>query len=257
VDGLIPVLLDAELVEPKEGELAAARRLLQRVLKTQGRRFDVATGDALYGDQTFLQMLRKAGKSFVVVLKDDRREVYDEANRLRACLTPRTWQADGRRYRVWDVEHLRSWWRGPKVPLRVVWSEEQSRRGARGRKRGESEWVTSTWVWLTDLPAARAGARIICHLGHRRWDIENRCFHEGVMEWGFDHRFHHDPNAIVVFLLMLGIAMIAVHTFLKRNVKESLRRLYTILSLRTQFLSELAQDLSWGGWVRAGFLDGS
>jgi hypothetical protein len=257
VDGLIPVLLDVELVRPGEGELSAARRLLKRVLKDHARLFDVATCDALYGDKEFLQTIRRAGKHFVVVLKDDRREVYDEADRLRRELDPIQWEEDGRRCTVWDIEHLSSWWRGPKIELRVVWSEEKSLRPVRGRRRGETQWVTSTWVWLTDLSAAVCNAKGIWRFGHRRWHIENRCFHDGVAQWGFDHCFRHTPNAICAFLLTMGIGMILVHTFLKRNVKEALRKLYPVLDLRRQFLRELGADLSWSGWVRASFLNPS
>jgi hypothetical protein len=257
VDGLIPILLDVELVRPKEGELPAARRLLKRVLKNHPRLFQVATCDALYADQQFLQILRRAGKHFVVVLKDDRREVYDEADRLRRQLRAQTWAEDGRRCTVWDIGQLWSWWRGPKIELRVVWSEEQTRRPVRGRRRGEAEWVASRWVWLTDLPASRCSARDIWRFGHRRWHIENRCFHEGVTQWGFDHCFHHQPNAIAAFLLTMGMGMILVHTFLKRNVKGALRQLYSVLTLRQQFLRELGPALSWSGWARAHFLNTS
>jgi Transposase DDE domain len=258
VDGLIPILLDVELLQAGEGELSAARRLLKRVLKNHARLFDVATGDALYADKEFLQMILHAHKHFVVVLKDDRREVYDEADRLRRGLEPSTWSDYDRRCTVWDIEHLPSWWRGPKVELRVIWSEEKSLRPIPGRRRrGEAQWIPSTWVWLTDLPARLCSAKDVWRFGHCRWHIENRCFHEGVMEWGFDHCFHHTPNAIVAFLLTMGIAMMLVHTFLKRNVKETLRRLFTVLSLRSQFLRELGAALSWSGWARGNLLNTS
>ena len=257
VDCLIPVLLDVEMVRPGEGELVAARRLLRRVLKDHARLFDVATCDALYGDQHFLRMIRRAGKHFVVVLKDERREIYDEAQRLRHGLVPLSCKLDGRHCTLWDIEHLSSWWRGPKVALRVVWSEEKSRRAPPGRRRGETIWVTSTWVWLTDLPAAQCSAQAIWRFGHRRWHIENRCFHEGVRQWGFDHCFHHHPNAICAFLLTLAMGMILVHTFLKRNVKPALRRLYSVLSLRHEFRRGLGSASSWSGWLRGNLLDGS
>jgi len=257
VDCFIPILLDVELFRPGEGELSAARRLLKRVLKDHARLFDVATCDALYADKEFLQIIRGAGKRFVVVLKDDRREVYDEADRLRRHIEARTWSQSGRRCRVWDIEHLWSWWRGPKVALRVVWSEEESLRPVKGRHRGDAEWVASRWVWLTDLPASVCSAKDIWRFGHRRWHIENRCFHEGVMQWGFDHCFHHNPNAIAAFLLTMGMGMMLVHTFLKRNVQRALQCLYSVLTLRQQFLRELGPGLSWSGWARGNFLDTS
>lgn len=258
VDCLIPILLDVELFRPGEGELSAARRLLKRVLKDHPRLFDVVTGDALYAEKEFIGMLRRAGKHFVIVLKDDRREICDEADRLRRHIAPRIWSDGARDCTVWDVEHLWSWWRRPKMDLRVVWSEEKCLRPVQGRRlRGQTEPVTSRWVWLTDLTAAECSAKDIWRFGHRRWHIENRCFHEGVVEWGFDHCFHHTPNAIAAFLLTMGMGMILVHTFLKRNVKDALRKLYSVLSLRQQFLRDLGHSLSWSDWARGRFLNTS
>lgn len=258
VDGLIPTVLDVELVRPGEGEIVAARRLLERVLEAHARLFDIATGDALYGDKAFIQVLRRAHKHFIIVLKDDRRELLAEADALRRHLKPRTWTEGDRRCTVWDVGDLWSWWRGPQVTLRVVWSEEVSLRPRPGRRRrGETERVASTWVWMTDLPPALWSAREVWRLGHKRWHIENRCFHDGAVHWGFDHCFHHHPNAIVAFLLTLAIGVVLVHTFLKRNVHAALRKLYdTVLGLRGQFHRDFGTDLSWSEWVRAGFASG-
>jgi len=246
VDCLIPILLDVEPVLPGEAEINAARRLLERVLKDHPRLFDVATCDALYAEKEFLQIIRRANKHFVVVLKDERREVYDEALRLRRHIKPDSWFEDGRRCTVWDIGDLHSWWKGPKVPLRVIWSEETYRQPKKGRRRGQTVSVTSTWVWLT-----------IWHFGHKRWHIENRCFHDGVRHWGFDHCFHHHPNAICAFLFTLSIAMILVHTFLKRNLKEPVRKLFTAVALRLQVFRDLGTLMSWSDWVHAGFMNDS
>jgi len=251
IDCLIPLLLDVEMVRPGEGELAAGRRLLRRVLKNHPRLFDVVSADALYGDKEFLQMILKARKRFVVTLKDDRRDAYDEADRLRKLVEPATWGDRDRKCRVWDIPDIRPWWKAPGVRLRVVWSDEKVRQPAPGRRRrGESAWVDSTWVWLTDIPSSLGPARLIWRFGHRRWHIENRCFHEGVREWGFDHCFHHHPNAICAFLMTMSVAMILVHTFLKRNLKEALRKLYTIATLRADFLGDFGRGFSWAEWVR-------
>jgi len=42
------VPLDIELIRPGEGEVIAAKRLLERVLQRYGRFFDAVIGDALY-----------------------------------------------------------------------------------------------------------------------------------------------------------------------------------------------------------------
>jgi len=116
-------------------ERAAGRRVLRRVLKNHPRLFDVVSADALYGDKEFLQMILKARKRFVVTLKDDRRDAYDEADRLRKLVEPATWGDRDRKCRVWDIPDIRPWWKAPGVRLPVVWSDEKARQSVPGRRR--------------------------------------------------------------------------------------------------------------------------
>ncbi len=53
----LPLLLDAEPQLPGEDELAAAKRLLERVLAAYPRAFDVVLADALYAAATFVNFL--------------------------------------------------------------------------------------------------------------------------------------------------------------------------------------------------------
>ena len=58
----LPLLLDAEPQLPGEDELAAAKRLLERVLAAYPRAFDVVLADALYAAATFVNFLLAHGK---------------------------------------------------------------------------------------------------------------------------------------------------------------------------------------------------
>ena len=70
------LLLDVEPQQP--GETAAARRLLERVLEAYPRAFDVVLGDALYATAPFVNFLLARGKHALIVLKDDRRNLYQD-----------------------------------------------------------------------------------------------------------------------------------------------------------------------------------
>jgi hypothetical protein len=250
VDCLLPVILDVELRQPGEGEATAARRLLQRVGRQYPRLFDVVTADALYADGAFIRQARAAHKHVVVVVKDERREILQEAARLRHAVRPSVWRDEEGTCTLWDLPGFVSWWRGPKVPLRVVWCEEVSVRPARQGRRGEKKQTRETWVWLTDLAPWQAHARSIWRFGHRRWHIENRCFNDGAAHWGLDHIFHHEPNAMAAYLLTLAVAMILLHAFLERQLKPAARRWWTALSLRRQFFREFGRELTWWQWLR-------
>ncbi|MEW5947540.1 MAG: hypothetical protein AB1742_15230 [bacterium] len=65
----IPSILDIEPILPGEGETAAAKRLIQRILTQQPRMVDLFSFDALYADRAILRSLNKAGKYWVVVMK--------------------------------------------------------------------------------------------------------------------------------------------------------------------------------------------
>jgi hypothetical protein len=59
----IAMPLDVEMIRPGEDEVAAARRLLLRVLKPYGRFFDVILTDALYFETPFFNFCINHGKT--------------------------------------------------------------------------------------------------------------------------------------------------------------------------------------------------
>ena len=76
------LLLDAEAQQPGEEEVATARRLLERVLAAYPRAFDVVLADALYATAPFVNFLLGRGKDAVIVLKDERRNLYQDVEGL-------------------------------------------------------------------------------------------------------------------------------------------------------------------------------
>ena len=93
----VRLLLDLEPQRAGEGERATALRLLERVLTAYPRAFDVVLADALYAAAPFLNFLLFHGKDAVVVLKDERRDAYQDAAGLWAQQPPGTtpdWRAD-------------------------------------------------------------------------------------------------------------------------------------------------------------------
>jgi len=74
------VLLDVEPIRPGEGEAEAALRLLGRIRRVYGVRFfDAVTIDSWYVQGPFLQAVEKLGWEWIVVLKQERMEVFQEA----------------------------------------------------------------------------------------------------------------------------------------------------------------------------------
>lgn len=151
-----------------------------------------------------------------MVLKDPRRDLYQDAFGLFQLVAPKPGQFRSRDCQWQDVEDLRSW---PQVqaPVRVVRSQEcYSQRCQLTQQRVT---LSTEWIWVTTLAAIQASTALVVQLGHQRWDIENYGFNEIVTRWNCDHVYRHQPNAMVAFLLTAFLAYNLFHAFLLRNLK--------------------------------------
>jgi hypothetical protein len=221
VSGKLRILLDVESQRRGEDEVGAALRLLERVLRTYPRAFQVILADALYAEATFINFLWAHHKYFLLVLKDERRDIYQDALAL-FKLQPGQIGHYRNRSCLWsDVADLTSWPQ-VEVPLRVVRSQEAY--SVRRQATKELVQETTEWLWLTNLPTAFVPAERVVHLGHSRWDIENYGFNELVNGWQADHVYRHHPTAIEALYLTVFLAFNLFHAFLTLNLKPALRQ---------------------------------
>jgi len=237
------VMLDAEPQRSGEDEVAASLRLLDRVLDTYPRAFDVVLADALYADPRLFNAMLKRGKDVLAVFKDDRRVLMQDAESLFEQTPPERSQ-DGRVSREsWDLESFTTW---PQVnrPVRVVRTIEQ--RPIRRQLDKEIEPLTSEWTWVTTLPKTRAATDTVIALGHSRWDIENQGFNEMVNQWHADHVYKHDPTAMLVFVLLAMICLTVFVAFYTRNLKPQARRNASMLHISRLIMAELYSAIPAG-----------
>ena len=82
------LLLDVEPQRPGEDEVATALRLLRRVLRAYPRAFQVVAADGLYLQAPFLNFLLAKGKHALLVLKDERRDLYQDVLGLWPRIAP-------------------------------------------------------------------------------------------------------------------------------------------------------------------------
>jgi hypothetical protein len=220
--GCAPVrfLLDHEPQRAGEDEVATALRLLERVLGAYPRGFDLVLADALYSTAPLFNFLLARGKHVLTVLKDDRRNLYQDTAALFAACPPEEGSFRSRKCLWWDFSDLLSW---PQVnvPVRVVRSQEK--RTVRRQLDGKDELLTSDWIWVTTLPAQSVPTGRIVAFGHQRWDIENHGFNDLVNGWHADHIYRHDPNAIECFLLLAFLACNIFQAFFTLNLKPQIR----------------------------------
>jgi Transposase DDE domain len=224
------VILDLESIRPGEEEAQAALRLLARMRRLYGVRFfDVVTVDAWYAKGPFILAVQKMGWGVVVVLKQERFEVYQEATALMEGQVPDRFEEAGRSVALWEVKDLK--FTAVRGAVRVVVSQERWRQGVQEGGKRRTQDMLSDWRWLATEEIAPSTGRQIRQIGHRRWGIENDGFNELTRFYHLEHCPRHEPVAIVAWLLIRVLAMnlfevfARVHSKLMRPGKITLQEL--------------------------------
>jgi hypothetical protein len=250
----INALLDAEPIRPGEEECAAALRLLGRIRRLYGVRFfEGISFDAWYARGPCLRAVEKLGWLWVVVLKREDMNVYQEAQQLSQGQEPNASFRDEQRERqvqLWEVKDL-DFSKDYGKEVRVVRSEERwgETRVRGGRK--EKRLRCSQWLWAVSEELAGYPAQVVYESGHRRWGIENKAFNELTQAYHLEHCYHHDPTSMLVQMLILifGFTLFtafALHSQLVRVGEMALKELAHHLDLG------LEQDLPWEQWFHCG-----
>lgn len=232
-------LVDMEEQCPGEGELTVAKRLYERVVRNYPRAFDVVLGDALYTNAPFINMILDSGKHIITVLKNERTNIYQQADFAFANCEPSVSFRNGSKsYTCWDEGDFRM----PDVSenLRIVKSEESTT--FKAQLDSSLHVRTNTWMWVTSLPSIRAGTRAVHALGHSRWSIENEGFNELSNRWHCDHIYKHTPGAIRNFLLLCMIACNIFRCFYHRALKPALQKALTESLLALKVAADLGGD---------------
>jgi Transposase DDE domain len=225
--GVVPALaLDAEPVLKGETETAAALRLLRRVKAAMPRFIDVVTMDAFYLQAPFVQEVLALGYGVVIVLKQEERDLYKDAEGLFQVTMPEQVQQvhgiDGTA-KVWDVRGLTSWSQLGRS-VRVVRELKQRLK----RERIAGQWVEreveEDWRSVVIFPdAQQPQADLVRQWAHSRWDEETRGFGELTRYWHLDHSYRHHPIASLACLLILFLAFVLTTIFFTRNLKPAAR----------------------------------
>jgi len=208
--GSFAIALDIEPIRAGEDEVAAATRLMERLLGRYPKAFDVVTVDGLYGRTGFVNLLTRHSKHIVFVLKENNHDLLEDAKGLFSSQAPLVNQEGSGLYQRWDEEGFDAW---PKLKdtLRIVRSLEA--------KPKAKQIETSDWYWATTLPKAITSTDTICRIGHKRWEVENQGLNVLVNYYGLDHCFKHHPTAIVAFTLVCCLAYTLFQMFYYRNLK--------------------------------------
>ena len=170
------------------------KRLIERLKKRHGHFADVIVADALYLNAPFINTLKENGLEWVIRLKDERRMIFQNAERLfkqdegkKASF----WKGK-KKIEVWDLSGFKM--EGCPYKLRVVRYHEQWEENGKERER---------FMWLvTTLEAA--DYRVLWEMMHRRWDIEENGFHQLKTYYHAKHCYCRDAVETIFNLIIIG-----------------------------------------------------
>ena len=170
------------------------KRLIERLKKRHGHFADVIVADALYLNAPFINTLKENGLEGVIRLKDERRMIFQDAERLfkqdegkKASF----WKGK-KKIEVWDLSGFEM--EGCPYKLRVVRYYEQWK---------ENGKETERFMWLvTTLEAA--DYRVLWEMMHRRWDIEENGFHQLKTYYHAKHCYCRDAVETIFNLIIIG-----------------------------------------------------
>ncbi|MBM3710105.1 MAG: hypothetical protein FJW61_06770 [Actinobacteria bacterium] len=244
--GKYSFILDIEPIAPGESEVTSSYRLLERVCKNYPKAFSTVIGDALYLNEKIFKLLESHHKYSIAVLKEERRQLFEEANKLSLLVEPIVYKDKKTTYRVWD-HSISGCWDGYGRDVRVIVSEETTTKRVHSADGAgwEEKTQVANWMWVTNLPGTDKAIDSIGDLKntvkvcHSRWQIENRCFNETAGTWNADHIYRHSANAIIAILLLLFICVNIFNIFLKRNIKDKKvkTKVFLISKIKAEFLS--------------------
>ena len=232
-------------VEGHEGELTAAKRLIERLRTTYGRWIDILVLDALYSNGPILTLAAQCGFGVLSILKKETHEPLKEALALFNGEGPLKTIEDPKKHEIlhlWDcpgLETLESY----DGPIRVV--------RAVVRKAGEDK--KHHWCFAVTGKACRLSPERVVAAGRARWHLENTGFHQWTHHWHFDHVFTHGPEAIPALMWLILLAFNMTQLFVYRQLggyarlqgKDVTRTFLRLVHEMTTDVARLDQTLLW------------
>ena len=214
------------------------KRLIERLKKRHGHFADVIVADALYLNAPFINTLKENGLEWVIRLKDERRMIFQNAERLfkqdegkKASF----WKGK-KKIEVWDLSGFKM--EGCPYKLRVVRYHEQWEENGKERER---------FMWLvTTLEAA--DYRVLWEMMHRRWDIEENGFHQLKTYYHAKHCYCRDAVETIFNLIIIGFNVRELYLYRRsRNFagsgisRKSIKRIFC-----DELLTEKVKQILYG-----------
>jgi hypothetical protein len=233
-----------------EGELTAARRLIDALHQTYGSFIDAFVLDALYANGPVMTQLDRLGYGGFIVLKKENHEPFKEALALWRHQAPcqKYDDPDSKEHiEFWDADDIDTLdtYKGKIRVIRAVVSKPDK--------------TSSTWCFAVIGKVARKiSRRTALQILRARWHIENTAFHQWVRYWNLSHVFRHTSNALQAVLLIWTLAFNLLQLFVYRRLKRRRRpkdptdTIRHIVETMLRDLATLPEPIPWATLLDTG-----
>ncbi len=226
-----------------EGELTAARRLIDSLHDTYGTLIDAFVFDALYANGPVMTQLDQHGFGAFLVLKKDDNEPLKEALALWQDQEPcEEYQDPDKKEHLqfWDSDDIETLdtYKGRVRVIRAVVTK--------------SDKESSTWCFaIVGRRARQLARRTALQIVRSRWHIEDTGFNQWVQYWNFGHVFRHTPNALMAVLLVWTLAFNLLQLFVYRRLgrcrrpKDPTDTIRHIVEVMFRDVATLPEPIPW------------
>jgi len=202
-------IANSDGVQKQDCEINAAKRLIGKVRRTHPKLKLIVTGDSLYSKQPFIDHLKAAGMSFILVAKPDDHKIlfqeFADQKRLQAVSTYSFTDLKGRR-------HLYEWL--PQTPLNGTKDADSVNFFQYSLFVGAKRTYHNSWV--TDIKITKDNVIDLVKAGRARWKVENECFNT-LKNQGYhiEHNFGHGQTNLSMTFFLLNLLAFLVHQILQ------------------------------------------
>jgi hypothetical protein len=195
--------------DKQDCEINAGKRCIHKIRTAYPKLDIIITADGLYSKQPFIDELKKARMSFILVAKpDDHKVLFEWVNDLVGLGDGQQMEltgSDGRRHRYLWVNRVPL--SGSKdaddvnfIQYQIVSSDHK---------------ITYQNSWVTDIAVDANNVVTLVKGGRARWKIENETFNT-LKNQGYhiEHNFGHGQQNLSFIFFMLNLLAFAVHQIL-------------------------------------------
>jgi len=235
------IIIGQEMLKPKldsaskdEGELTAAKRLLQQLHKQHRHFADVIVYDALACNAPWVNTVKSYNIDAVVRVKDMRLNIVKDAKAsLKNSTSNITWifqktSTTKVTISAWETSVKM---KGVTEPLRFIKFKEKTTDCNTNKSKYNQTFIITT--------APDMALTTLHKIIHARWGIENNIFRQLKTEWHMNHCFIHDKNALEATLLFMIISFNLMQLFFFRRMNNFRSRKL----LQIEVLERIAKEM--------------